>query len=373
MASLINAWTPDATQDGRLLNGNAAFATNCSYDNTVNFDGLGSLKHVTNNPAVEATVQTTGINYMADTGTRLSFWFRIDALPSSLGQMFEGRTTGGSAVWRFGVNADGTTTLSPVGATAATGTAVVAINTWTRASISFTITNTTTYRIDWFLNGVLQGSCTAGTLTRVGAAIIQTRHIGSVYGTDKSLWITHIVSDDGTDYADIGDLRCTAKRPIANNTNNFDTFQGANPANRWENVYERPSGITNGWKHVAATDVQENYTLEAAAVGDRDITGNRIIGRRAWILAGAIVGGAGTPQIMDNGTESAIVLIAGNKIFSVVTTSSTYPSNAAGIGMRSTNDADDCLLWECGTIIVYDGATYSGRGVGRGIGRGVYR
>jgi hypothetical protein len=73
----------------------------------------------------------------------------------------------------------------------------------------------------------------------------------------------------------------------------------------------------------------------------------------AWIWAKGAAGGLGTPQIMDNGTESAITLTSSGKLFRVTTTSASYPSDAEGIGMRATATADDAFLYECGTLIVY--------------------
>jgi hypothetical protein len=63
---------------------------------------------------------------------------------------------------------------------------------------------------------------------------------------------------------------------------------------------------------------------------------------------------AGTPKLMDNGSESAVTLSTTAGIFSLLTTASSYPSNAAGIGMRSSGaGAVDTYFYEGGTMIAY--------------------
>jgi hypothetical protein len=56
---------------------------------------------------------------------------------------------------------------------------------------------------------------------------------------------------------------------------------------------------------------------------------------------------------MDNGTESAITLTGTPALYTKITDSATYPTNAAGIGMRSTGAAVDTFLYEAGTLIAY--------------------
>jgi hypothetical protein len=63
---------------------------------------------------------------------------------------------------------------------------------------------------------------------------------------------------------------------------------------------------------------------------------------------------AGTPKLMDNGSESAVTLNTTAGLFSLLTATSSYPSNAAGIGMRSSGaGAVDTYFYEGGTMIAY--------------------
>ncbi len=103
----------------------------------------------------------------------------------------------------------------------------------------------------------------------------------------------------------------------------------------------------------ATADVQQNYTLQTAAVGDTNIAGFGLIARTAWIYAKQNTAAQGTPKLMDNGSESAITLTTSAAIYTVTTDSASYPSNAAGIGMRSSNSANDVFLYDCGVMVAY--------------------
>ena len=82
---------------------------------------------------------------------------------------------------------------------------------------------------------------------------------------------------------------------------------------------------------------------------------------------------AGTPGITDNGTTTSITLATTSALYTVVTDSTAYPSNVAGIGMQSAGvNADATDLFECGTLIAYIPAVgFPGR-VGRSILKGSF-
>lgn len=61
----------------------------------------------------------------------------------------------------------------------------------------------------------------------------------------------------------------------------------------------------------------------------------------------------GTPDITLNGTDYAKTLSATSALYTQIVTSASYPSNAAGIGMRSTNAAPDTFLYDCGVVIAW--------------------
>ncbi len=330
-----------------------------AVDATVSHTGPRSIKLSTGNPAVTAALKANATdNLAADAGRRISFWMRFDALPSvnaAFLHLYQSNYTTAVAILR--VLTTGVVRITPVGATAVDGTIVLAVNTWHWITLSYTITNTTTFRFQVYVNGVADANATAGTLTNTGSAVLSFEATTS-WGVDHNVWFDDLYVDAGTDYTDPSALRVTAKRPAANNPNSFDTAIGASPANRWTNVNERPLSETNGWRHVATTDVQENYTLEAITAGDIDLTGATLVARMAWAWAKMDTDGTvGTPKLMDDGTEWALTFDTAPTISSIVSppgnTPTVYPSNAAGIGLRSPNHANDIYLYECGTLLAY--------------------
>lgn len=319
-------------------------------DTTVSKTGPRSIKFASGAGSTFSEAYRTGV--LADAGRRVSFWFRIDTLPAASTIIFYLLQSNGATVHRTNLETNGTVKNFPLGPTAVTGTKVLAINTWYRISVDYIITNTTTFTFKIYIDGVLDSTVNSGTLTRTATDAIDC-YMDSTVGANVNCWFDSVYVDAGTDQSDPGNVLVTAKKPAANNTNNFNLAIGANPANRWTNVNEVPLSETNGWEESILADTQENYTLEAAGVGDVNISSATILGRTAWIWAKATTGGLGTPKIMDNGTETAIVLTSASKLFTVITTSASYPSNAAGIGARSTNNADPMFFYECGTIIAY--------------------
>lgn len=61
----------------------------------------------------------------------------------------------------------------------------------------------------------------------------------------------------------------------------------------------------------------------------------------------------GNPKLHLNGTDYAITLTASNALYTQIVDSASYPSAAAGIGMRSSGTSPDTFLYECGAIIAY--------------------
>jgi hypothetical protein len=73
-------------------------------------------------------------------------------------------------------------------------------------------------------------------------------------------------------------------------------------------------------------------------------------------LKASSLGGEGSPGIVDNGSVTAMTLTAVDAFYSSITDSASYPSNAAGIGMRSTAANADIKFYEGGTLIAFLGA-----------------
>lgn len=350
MANLRMIGSVDSSLDGLIFTG-LTFPANATAETTQVYRSARSLKINTNNPAVAVEVESA-YTCFDDAGNGLTVWFMFETLPAADTPILEGRTSGSTAVWRIHLKTDGTLRFNPIGATTVDGTTVLEAGRWYQIGLSYTITLADDFRFDMFVNSDLQGSATAGTMTNIGATKIRFRGVGASAGTNRVYWWNHLVVDDRTDYTFPGYRFTTAKMPAANNVNQFDTPIVSNPANRWENVNERPLSVTNGWLHGAASAVRENYTLQTASQGDIDITGMHLIGHLGWVWAKSDAAATGTPKIIINNVETAITLATIASRHAIVVDSTSYPSHAAGIGMLSS-DATPTYLYECGVVIAY--------------------
>lgn len=223
------------------------------------------------------------------------------------------------------------------------------LDAWNRVSVAYTITSQTVNEVRVFLNGTLVISASNLNLTDFSAAPSRFLLFGA---SDIATYFDDIYTDDSNSLTDTGDIRVTAKRPSANNVNNFTTAVGANPSNRWTNVNERPLSETNGWEDLILSD-RENYGIEASSAGDVDLTGVTLVARGAWIWAKGTTGGLGTPAITDNGADTGITLTSAGKFFAVFTATSTYPSDVATIGILGAGTTDNTFLYEAGMMIAY--------------------
>jgi hypothetical protein len=99
---------------------------------------------------------------------------------------------------------------------------------------------------------------------------------------------------------------------------------------------------------------QENYGLEARTVGDVNITRKRVIARLPWVFGKVSATAASqTAAIVDDGLLHPVVFGTGSDFRATIVHSSSYPSNVAGIGLRSSGTVEDTYLYECGTLIAY--------------------
>ena len=279
---------------------------------------------------------------------RVKFWFRTSALPSASTRIMQVSvgsfnlavtlssaghlqlTTGNGATTQLG--SDGTTTI--------------ATDTVYRIALALTITNSTTFSAKVFVNESTTDISVTNSGTLAGGG---DSYVGSVdsQATSLTLYYSNIYADDDGSVTDPGNVQVTAKLPTTANANNFGTTIGTGA------VDERPFSISNGVERPDSSQSTQNYAIQAAGTGDVDLTGATIVGYVGWILAKGTTGGIGTPKITVNGTDTAITLTNGAALFQEATTSATYPSNAATIGMVSTGAGDDTFLYECGIMVAY--------------------
>lgn len=337
-----------------------------TVDTGVTLDGNTTLKLDTSSPAATVQATTTKAGAIAAAGRGISRYFRFSALPAS-GQFLGILSVSNSTTVCLGVSVDSngklilrnnTVTMGAVGST------TLSVNTWYRVSLSYTVTTTTNWSAKVYLgqagdspaySGTLELNRTNadGTLSAATCDRLQA-FIPPLAGANITLNITHTAVDDRADLTDPGNWKTTGKKPTTTTTNNFDTTLGTGAVN------ERPVSTTNGKSHANTTDVDQDYEIEAASAGDADLTGATIVGNVAWIWA-ALNSLTSTPlsKIIHNGArdggtwDPASANVA--QLFTVVSTSATYPKDANGknIGSSSSVIAADTLLYDCGVGIVY--------------------
>lgn len=345
----------DATQDLTFYassTGTVASATDQAHT------GPRSIKLSTGAGPTTANIRT-GTGVLADTGTRVSRWLYFDTLPAVTSNVTIGlKTDAATSVWRLQLNTLGNVVCTPLGATAVTGATVLAVNTWYQLSIAYTITDATHFRFDFYVNGVSQGSVTAGTLTNVGSSILQM-NAPSGWGANINVWCDDIYVDDGTDYADPGPVRVTHKRPNANGAaNNFSTQIGAGGSGYGSGhapqVNEQPLSQTNGWSMIGAgSAITEEYLVENTTTGDVSLQQIAIVGVMGWIFAKSAL--AETGQIVVDGAATNIALTTTATLFTKVSATPTlFPSGSgADIGIVTSTTVTTVSLYEAGVLIAY--------------------
>lgn len=305
----------------------------------------------------------------ADSGSRVSFWFRLTALPVSINGTIGNIIKDGApnGICAIQINPSGNLVVAPTGATAATGSAILAINTWYRFCLSYYITNTTTFQFKGYINNTLEATANAGTLTRTGSTKWQFQVTTGGFPNPTSMWFSDVYVDNGASSSsqpDTGDVRVTAKRPNANGTtNDFVTQIGASGSGYGSGhspqVNERALSTTNGWSVVGAgSAVTEEYNIEGVSVGDVDLTKAPLIDYTGWVYAKALTSETG--QITVNGATSNISLTSTNTMFRKVAGSTVYPAGTgADIGIITDTTVTTVSLYECGVIFAYNLARVS--------------
>src|SRR5437016_416547 len=223
---------------------------------------------------------------LADAGRRVQAYIRLDALPLVPIPILMIANQFGSEIVSVRINTAGHVQLFVNGVQSGADSATLSVATWYRITLSYTITNATTNTIKLWVAGANLVTLSNVALGAISSSDLYLGFIESpgLTGT-QYLYIDDVMVDDSNAVTDPGVMLITCKHPVANNVNNFDTAIGANPVNRWLNVNEVPLNIVNGWKQAAASAVRENYTLEALAVGDIDLTGLTIVGHSGWVFA----------------------------------------------------------------------------------------
>lgn len=344
-------------------------------DTTVKAHGYGSRKLSANYNVTPALSGTSG---------RASWWVARDTLPvSGNSEIALVRDSGTQTVFGLCVNSGGHLVLTGVdnGNVLKTGTVALATSTFVRITVTWSITSVSSYAIKVYVGGVLDISATnadGGLTNSVPLYWYEYCPLGN--GWYQDLWI-----DDGSDLADpaASGLRreISAKRLTASGATAVWRTTGTGSGYGTGHaafLNDRPWSAADFLSpQTTAGSKDDQWVIEAASVGDDDLTGVTLVARVAWLIADLT--GTGTvpvTSILDNGSAFAYSPTATKALFTHTTLSATYPVTAPVIGVRtSAGNGQLPHVYAAGVVFVYDksnavtravtgsgGATASGSG-----------
>lgn len=306
-------------------------------------------------PATSDNVQTAN-GIVADSGSRISFYIYLVALPSATSSITQLLTSGGANVVRIRLTSagvlqlwDGATQIGSNGSALSTGA-------WYRISLSYTIASTTVNRFELFKDSVSDISITNATISGTGTSAWKLGN-GSSNANLNFRSSDHYV-DDSSSLTDTGNIWVTAKRPFSNGTSNGFTTQIGSGGSGYGSghspqVNERPLNTANGWSVINVGNiVTEEYNIENQATGDIDISTATIVDYTGWVDASSVT--AETASIVINGVSSNISLTNSSTVFTKIAGSATYPAGAGtDIGITTSNTITTVGLYECGVIVAF--------------------
>lgn len=228
----------------------------------------------------------------------------------------------------------------------------LAINTPNRLSFGYVYHGVDDLDINVFVNGIPELSIEEASTG--GVTLSSDLRYGWLRtpGVDHVCWFSHLAIDDGDDLSDIGNILSTAKRSAGVNENNWNTTGGTGAVN------ERPLSETN---FIAEVDgiarLRQSYTLEAADEGDVDLTGESLIGYMGWAWAKISALATEPVDLIVNNVlvDQTLQISSVPGLLRHAVTDSSYPSHAAGIGMRNAPELLTTTMYECGVIQAYEG------------------
>ncbi len=345
----------DATQDFTFY---SATAGTIASNSTTVHTGTRSIQLNTSSPAVTASA-TTPAGTCQDAGTRISVWYRFDTnVPAGASTFFAVVQAGGAIVARLQQQTSQKINMLATGATTANGNTVLSANTWYRLTVSYVITNSTTYTFKFYINGILESTITsgAGTLTNITSnkLILES---GTAAGTNSSTYWDDVYIDNGSGADDPGDVRVTAKRPFANGTTNGFTATGTPTGGIGTGnapyVSQLPLDTTAFVSIVASSATTEEYNIESQSAGIVNISKNVIVDYMGWLFYKTVL--TENPSIIVNGVNTSFSSTVNTNTFQMkIAGSTTYPSGTGtDIGIITDTTATTVSLFECGIVIAY--------------------
>lgn len=229
------------------------------------------------------------------------------------------------------------------------------VNTAYRISFAYSYHGVDDLDINLFVNGIPELSITGAATGGLSKPV--NLHYGWLLspGADHLCWFSHLYIDDGDDLLDPGNMLSTAKLSAAVNENNWDTTGGTGAVN------ERPLSETNYIMQSAFSSVRQTYTLQSAAAGDRDVSGESLIGYMGWAWAKRESGSVERIGLIVNNVDvsRSSIITTSPSLLKLPVTSTSYPSHAAGIGMSSNSEDAGVFMYECGAVVAYEGPLHS--------------
>ncbi len=321
--------------------------------------GARAIKLQTLSPSTLASISRASL--LADAGRRISFRVNFDSYPTSTGAFLYCLTAASGVVLEVDMGTTGklrigTAAGGPVGSF---GSTVLNLNTWYRITFSYVITNTTTYTIILYINGKAEVFLLSGAGTLAATTTSQLRiQIPTQWAANSNMFVDDVFIDNGTDSGDPGNIIVTNKRPVsAGAANAFTTQIGSGGSGYGSGhapqVNEFPISTTNGWSIASASALTEEYTIEAASVGDVDVSNPRfqLVDYMGWIYCKTAT--AGTRNIVLAGSASNITTTTSAALYIKIGGSTTYPSTNTAIGMNNNSVNNLTSLYDCGILLAY--------------------
>lgn len=312
----------------------------------------------------------TSAGVLNDAGTRLDFWIFVDSFTTT-NQIASFTDSSALRVFALRVGALNTLSLNN-GAGTTLGTAgviTIPTNTWTRVTVSYTISSVSTYTMKVFINGVLDANATNSTaLARTGSSILAFAMSANTL-PNVNTWFDDVYVDNSVGLSDPGDIRVTNKRPYQNGTTNGFSGSGTPSTYGTGNasyVNEQPLSTSNLVSKIGAgSAVTEEYTIEGKAAGDVDITPNTLIDYVGWIYSSSLV--SETASIIIAGASSNVSLTSTNTLFEKAAGSTSYPTGTTDVGEITDTSLTTVSLYEAGVLFAYSPftttSTYNTNGI----------
>ncbi len=345
-----------ATQDLSFFSASAGTTPSSSATSLV--PGMPRSVKLLTNGAANTTVDRSLC--LQDSGSRIVFPYMFDTLPAGANIILQARTAGGLNIIQIQIGTTGKLNISNTGTGTGTqiGTTILKVNQPYFIGVSYVVTSTTVHTVNVFLNGKLEvQEVNQGTLTNTVSSTLRFQQ-NLAAGAATSGYIGGFYVDNSSNLLYPGNIIVTAKRPVsAGAANNWTTQIGSGGSGygtgHAPQVNEQPLSTTNGWSIASSSLIVEEYTIEGASVGDKDVSNPRfqLIDYMGWVYFKS--GTADTRNIILAGAATNITTTTSFALYTKIGASTTYPSTNTAIGMNNNSLVALASLAECGILLAY--------------------